>query len=105
MKFGGGDIEFSRVGALVVLTAYNVKASLHGSWGTCKLCDVPVGYRPRIQVRQKAVVSDTDNDYSCGFWVSNKNELLIANFGGTGVNGSFTFSCTAAWTTNDRYPA
>ena len=102
---GSGYIEFCRVGRLVTMTVYNVTASLSGSWGSSKLCDVPAGYRPRDQIRQKAVVANADNDYSCGFWLGADKALYFANFGGSGLKGSFAASCTASWVTPDPFPA
>lgn len=87
------------------MTVYNVPFSLNGSWDTQKLCDVPAGFHIRDQIRQKAVIANYDNDYSCGLWLNKDNCLYVANFGGTGLRGSFTVSCTASWVTQDTFPA
>lgn len=105
IRKGNGYIEFTRVGCIVTMAVYNVSASLSGSWDAAKLCDVPVGYRPRDQIRQKAAIADVDNDYSCGFWVNSTHVLYLANFGGTGLKGSVNASCTASWHTADPFPA
>ena len=93
---GSGKVEFCRVGGVVVMNMYNVTAKLSGSWGTTKVCDIPEGFRPKDQMRQRCVVADANNDYSCGCWIHG-SRVDVANFGGTGLNGSYSFSCTACW--------
>lgn len=100
-----GYIEFARVGRLVTMTVYNVSVTLNGSWAAQKLCNIPKGYCTRDQIRQKAVVTNSDNDYSSCFLINSSNELFISNLGGTGINGTYSFSCTASWATPDAWPA
>ena len=100
-----GYIEFARVGRLVTMTVYNVSVTLNGSWAAQKVCNIPKGYRTRDQIRQKAVVANSDNDYSSCFIINSSNELFISNLGGTGINGTYAFSCTASWATPDAWPA
>lgn len=103
VRKNNGYVEFTRVGCIVTMTIYVVPVTLSGPWGTTKLCDVPQGYRPRDQFRQKASLSDMDNDKSCGIWC-NKAEVYAANFGGSGFSGSTSISCTASWHTVDPMP-
>ena len=36
-------------------------------------------------------------DRSSGLWVRPTGEMYVANFGGTGLSGTYSFSCTACW--------
>lgn len=97
MTVSTGCIEFCRFGRIVVMNMYNVTAKVSGSWGTTLIGTVPEGFRPNEQVRQRCVVSDVDNSMSNGLWVQQGGAMYIANFGGTGLSGSHSFSCTACW--------
>ena len=94
---GSGHIEFCRVGGIVVMSMYNVIANISGSWGTTFVGTVPEGFRPKDQLRQRCQVTDADNCMSSGLWVQSGGAMYIANFGGTGLSGSYAFSCTACW--------
>ena len=94
---GSGYIDFCRVGGIVVMNMYNITAKLSGSWGTTFIGTVPEGFRPKDQLRQRCQVTNTDSDKSSGLWVKPSGEMYIANFGGTGLSGSYPFSCTACW--------
>lgn len=93
-----GLIEFCRVGWIVVMNMYNITAKLSGSWGTVLVGTVPEGFRPKNQLRQRCQAANTDSDKSSGIWVKSSGEIYVANFGGTGLSGSYSFSCTACWT-------
>lgn len=97
MTIGTGSIEFCRVGGIVVMNMYNITANVSGSWGTMLVGTVPEGFRPKNQLRQRCQVANCDNDRSSGLWVKPSGEMYIANFGGTGLSGSYLFSCTACW--------
>ena len=92
-----GLIEFCRVGGIVVMNMYNIVAKISGSWGTTLVGTVPEGFRPKNQLRQRCQVANVDGDRSSGLWVKSSGEMYIANFGGTGLSGSYAFSCTACW--------
>lgn len=92
-----GLIEFYRVGGIVVMNMYNITANISGSWGTTYVDMVPEGFRPKNQLRQRCVVSDVDNSMSNGLWVQQGGAMYISNFGGTGLSGTYSFSCTACW--------
>lgn len=94
---GTGLIEFCRVGGIVVMNMYNIVAKVSGSWGTTLVGTVPEGFRPKNQLRQRCQVANVDGDRSSGLWVKSSGEMYIANFGGTGLSGSYPFSCTACW--------
>lgn len=94
---GNGSIDFCRVGKIVVMNMYNVTANISGSWGSTFIGTVPEGFRPNEQVRQRCVVSDVDNSMSNALWIQRSGAMHIANFGGTGLSGSHSFSCTACW--------
>ena len=94
---GSGYIEFCRVGGIVVMNMYNVTAKVSGSWDTTLVGTVPEGFRPKDQLRQRCQVANTDADRSSGLWVQPGGAMYIANFGGTGLSGSYVFSCTACW--------
>ena len=94
---GSGYIDFCRVGGIVVMNMYNITARLSGSWGTTFIGTVPEGFRPKDQLRQRCQVANADSDKSSGLWVKPSGEMYIANFGGTGLSGSYPFSCTACW--------
>lgn len=94
---GTGSIEFCRVGGIVVMNMYNITAKVSGSWGTTYVDMVPEGFRPKNQLRQRCQVANADSDRSSGLWVKSSGEMYIANFGGTGLSGSYNFSCTACW--------
>ena len=94
---GNGSIDFCRVCKIVVMNMYNVTAQVSGSWGTTLIGTVPEGFRPNEQVRQRCVLSDGDNSMSNGLWVQQGGAMYIANFGSTGLSGSYAFSCTACW--------
>ena len=94
---GTGSIEFCRVGGIVVMNMYNIVAKVSGSWGTTLVGTVPEGFRPKYQLRQQCQVANTDADRSSGLWVQPGGAMYIANFGGTGLSGSYAFSCTACW--------
>ena len=97
MTVSTGCIEFCRFGGIVVMSMYNVTAKVSGSWGTTFVGTVPEGFRPKNQLRQRCQVANTDTDRSSGLWVQPGGAMYIANFGGTGLSGSYTFSCTACW--------
>ena len=92
-----GYIEFCRVGGIVVMSMYNVTAKVSDSWGTTFVDTVPEGFRPKYQLRQRCQVANTDADRSSGLWVQPGGAMYIANFGGTGLSGTYSFSCTACW--------
>lgn len=94
---GDGYMEFCRTGGIVVMNMYNIVAEVSGSWGTTLVGTVPEGFRPKNQVRQKCNVADADNAMSSGIWVKPSGGIYICNFGGTGLSGSYNFSCTACW--------
>ena len=94
---GSGYIEFCRVGGIVVMSMYNVTARVSGSWGTTLVGTVPEGFRPNDQLRQRCQVANTDSDRASGLWVKPSGEMYVSNFGGTGLSGSYPFSCTACW--------
>lgn len=94
---GSGYIEFCRVGRIVVMSMYNIMANLSGSWDTVLVGTVPEGFRPNDQLRQRCQVANADSDRSSGLWVKPSGEMYIANFGGSGLSGSYPFSCTACW--------
>ncbi|MDB1844285.1 hypothetical protein [Collinsella aerofaciens] len=92
-----GYIEFCRVGGIVVMNMYNVTAKVSGSWGTTLVGTVPEGFRPNDQIRQRCQVANTDGDRASGLWVQPSGAMYISNFGGTGLSGTYSFSCTACW--------
>ncbi len=94
---GTGSIEFCRVGGIVVMNMYNIQATVSGSWGTTFVGTVPEGFRPKNQLRQRCQVANVDNGMSSGLWVTSGGAMYVANFGGTGLSGSYSFSCTACW--------
>lgn len=94
---GDGYIEFCRTGGIVVMNMYNIVAEVSGSWGTALVGTVPKGFRPKNQLRHKCQVSNTDNAMSSGIWVQSSGAIYFCNFGGTGLSGSYNFSCTACW--------
>ena len=97
MTVSTGYIEFCRVGGIVVMSMYNVTAKVSGSWGTAFVGTVPEGFRPKDQLRQRCQVANTDGDGSSGLWVQPSGTMYIANFGGKGLSGTYSFSCTACW--------
>lgn len=97
MPVNSGSIEFCRVGGIVVMNMYDVKAKISGSWGTAFVGTVPEGFRPKSQLRQRCQVANTDGDMASGLWVQSGGAIYIANFGGTGLSGSYNFSCTVCW--------
>ena len=94
---GTGSIAFCRVGRVVVMNMYNITAKVSGSWSTAFIGTVPEGFRPKSQLRQRCQVANTDADRSSGLWVKPSGEMYVANFGGTGLSGTYPFSCTACW--------
>nr|DAH61242.1 MAG TPA: hypothetical protein [Caudoviricetes sp.] len=92
-----GSIEFCRVGGIVVMNMYNIVAKVSGPWGTALVGTVPEGFRPKNQLRQRCQVANVDNSMSSGLWVQSGGAMYVANFGGTGLSGSYSFSCTACW--------
>ena len=94
---GSGSFEFCRVGGIVVMNMYNIKAKVSGSWGTTLVGTVPEGFRPKNQLRQRCQVANADSDKSSGLWIQSGGAMYIANFGGTGLSGTYDFSCTACW--------
>ena len=92
-----GHIDFCRVGRIVVMNMYNITANISGSWGSTFIDTVPEGFRPNEQIRQRCVVTDVDNSMSNGLWIQQSGAMYITNFGGTGLSGSHSFSCTACW--------
>lgn len=94
---GTGSIEFCRVGGIVVMNMYNIVAKVSGSWGTTLVGTVPEGFRPKNQLRQRCQVANVDGDRSSGLWVTSGGAMYVSNFGGTGLSGSYAFSCTACW--------
>lgn len=97
MTVSTGCIEFCRFGGIVVMSMYNVTAKVSGSWGTTLVGTVPEGFRPKNQLRQQCQVANTDTDRSSGLRVQPGGAMYIANFGGTGLSGSYAFSYTACW--------
>ena len=93
-----GHIEFCRVGGIVVMNMYNITAKISGSWGTTSVGKVPEGFRPKSQLRQRCQVANTDSDRASGLWVTPSGDMYVSNFGGTGLSGTYSFSCTACWT-------
>ncbi|NMF55676.1 hypothetical protein HF320_04960 [Collinsella sp. KGMB02528] len=79
------------------MNMYNITATVSGSWGTTLVGTVPEGFRPKAQLRQRCLVANVDNDMSSGLWVTTGGTMYVANFGGTGLHGSYSFSCTACW--------
>ena len=96
MSKGTGYVEFARFGRLVSVVVYNVSCKLSSSWDSAVICEVPDEYRPRDQVRAKCAVQDNDNDYSTAIWC-NKQSLYAANFGGTGLRGTYCISASLCW--------
>lgn len=94
---GTGSINFCRVGGIVVMNMYNVTANISGSWGSTFIDTVPEGFRPNEQIRQRCVVTDADHSMSSGLWIQQSGAMYITNYGGTGLSGSYSFSCTACW--------
>ena len=94
---GTGSINFCRVGGIVVMNMYNVTANISGSWGSTFIDTVPEGFRPNEQIRQRCVVTDVDHSMSNGLWIQQSGAMYITNYGGTGLSGSHSFSCTACW--------
>lgn len=92
---GSVSFEFFRVGGIVVMNMYNIKAKVSGSWGTTLVGTVPEGFRPKNQLRQRCQVANADSDKSSGLWIQSGGAMYIANFGGTGLSGTYDFSCTA----------
>lgn len=97
IKKGSGYISFCRVSGIVVMNMYNVVANISGSWGTTLVGTVPEGFRPKDQLRQKCHVTDVSTDMSSGLWVQSGGAMYVSNFGGTGLSGTYSFSCTACW--------
>lgn len=97
MTVSTGYIEFCRVGGIVVMNMYNVTARVSGSWGTTLVSTVPEGFRPKDQLRQRCQVANTDSDRASGLWVQTSGDMYVSNFGGTGLSGTYSFSCTACW--------
>lgn len=99
MAVSTGHIDFCRVGKIVVMNMYNVTANVSGPWGSTFIGTVPEGFHPSEQIRQRCVVADADHySMSNGLWIQMSGEMRIANFGGSGLSGSYSFSCTACWT-------
>lgn len=73
------------------------RKAAHRPWGTTLVGTVPDGFRPKNQLRQRCQVANVDNSMSIGLWVQSGGAMYIANFGGTGLSGSYNFSCTACW--------
>lgn len=94
---GAGSIDFCRVGGIVVMNMYNITAKVSGSWGSTSVDTVPEGFRPNEQIRQRCVVTDADHSMSVGLWIQQNGKMYITNFGGTGLSGTYSFSCTACW--------
>ena len=94
-----GSIEFCRVGGIVVMNMYDIVVNVSGSWGSTFIDTVPEGFRPKQQLRQRCQVANTDYEMSSGLWVKQTGEMYISNFGGTGLSGAYSFSCTACWPT------
>lgn len=97
LETSSGSIEFCRVGGVVVMNMYDIVANVSGSWGSTFIGTVPEGFRPKQQLRQRCQVANTDYEMSSGLWVKPTGEMYVANFGGTGLSGAYTFSCTACW--------
>lgn len=58
---------------------------------------MPEGFGPPDQVKQKVSIDNSNEDYSTALWVNGTSDLYVANFGGSGISGTFTMSCTACW--------
>lgn len=68
------------------MEASQVRDYLRALWGhECEavaICSVTLGLR---------------RGEACGLWVQSSGAMYIANFGGTGLSGTYSFSCTACW--------
>ena len=94
---GSGHIEFCRVGGIVIMNMYNIESKVSGSWSTTLVGTVPEGFRPKSQLRQRCLVANCDHSMSSGLWIQPGGAMYISNFGGSGLSGSYSFSCTACW--------
>ena len=92
-----GPARLYKQGSIVLCRLYAASITLSGSWATSRLGAIPEGFRPDYQLRQKVQIDNVDTDYSTALWVNGNDELYVANFGGTGFNGTSTMSCTACW--------
>lgn len=95
ITIGFGSIDFFRVGRMVIIRMHNVTAKVFGSCGTTFISTVPEGFRPNDQLRQRCQVANCDNDMSSGLWIQTGGAMYISNFGGTGLSGTYSFSCTS----------
>lgn len=91
---------------IVICRLYVARITLSGSWGTYLLGTLPEDFKPResvganiYQIRQPVQIDEQDMTYSTALWVDGRGDLYVANFGGTGFNGTSSMSCTACWTT------
>lgn len=90
-----------KVGPMVFLNLYALKVTLSGAWDNYKVCTIPDQFKPpkETQLRQKVIVANSDQDYSCAAWINVKGDLYVGNFGGTGLNGTHEVSCVMCWCT------
>lgn len=91
---------------IVICRLYAAKITLSGSWDTYLLGPLPEDFKPResvgpnvYQIRQPVEIDEQDTTYSTALWINGNGDLYVANFGGTGFNGTAQMSCTACWTT------
>ncbi len=85
------------MGNIVICEMYCLSFRLNGSWDAYHIGEVPDGFKPKRQTRQKVTIRDYDNDYSLAFWINNAKHAYIGNFGGSGFNGSSEASMTCCW--------
>lgn len=74
------------------MDAGQVRDYIRALWG--HECE---GFRPKNQLRQRCHVANADSDKSSGLCIQSGGAMYIANFGGTGLSGTYDFSCTACW--------
>lgn len=92
-----GPARLYKQGSIVLCNLYAASIALSGSWATSRLGAIPEGFRPGYQLRQKVQIDNWSTDCSTALWVNGGDELYVANFGGTGFDGTSTMSCTACW--------
>lgn len=90
-------LHLARMGNIVICEMYSLSFKLNGSWDTYHIGEVPDGFKPKRQIRQKVTIRDYDNDYSLAFWINSAKHAYIGNFGGNGFNGSSEANMTCCW--------